>query len=67
MRGVQKKRVFLHVCVCVCVQGGVGFENTSHQFVCCFSQLGEFKDTTKVQTENLLTVLWGGGVVGFVV
>lgn len=44
--------VFLPVCVFRVV---LGFETTSHPSTGC--TVGEFKDTTEVQTENSLTVL----------
>lgn len=64
----SEKIVFLSVYVFEVVWG---FENNSHQFTCWqwgkgFSQLRQFKDTAKVQTENMLTLLYGW-LIGFVI
>lgn len=64
----SEKFVFLSVYVFEVVWR---FENTSHQFTCWqwgkgFSQLTQFKDTAKVQTENMLTLLYGW-LIGLVI
>lgn len=64
----SEKIVFLSVYVFEVVWR---FENTSHQFTCWqwgkgFSQLTQFKDTAKVQTENMLTLLYGW-LIGLVI